>query len=171
MVFVISIICQVDIAIMLAPSSLSIVVMSPTRHPLPSSCLRAVHCRCTPLPITIELSSCCPLLSIAVALKVHRRCTCAIPHCPSLSRSWGAVPCRHSIHGHRATLFITVESPSIAIHCHPLLAIHLLLLSCRCVVHCCPLPLSPLLLSCCRAVHCRPLPTGAAIPGKEEDDA
>ena len=56
MAFVASIVSRVNIAIALAPSSLSIAAVSPTRHPLPSSCPCAVHCRCAPLSITVESS-------------------------------------------------------------------------------------------------------------------
>ena len=85
--FVASIVGRVDIAVALAPSSSSIVVVSPTRRPSPSSCPRAVHRRRAPLSFTVELSSCRSLPSIAVALEVHRRCARAVPRRPSPSRS------------------------------------------------------------------------------------
>jgi hypothetical protein len=81
--FVASIVGHIDIAVALAPSSSSIVVVSPTCRPLPTSCPCAVHCRHAPLYFTVESSLHCPSPSISVALEVHRHCACAVPHHPS----------------------------------------------------------------------------------------
>ena len=87
MAFVASIVGRVDIAAMLVPSLLSIVLVSPTRRPLLSSCPCAVHRRCAPLSFTVESSLRRPLPSIAIALEVHRHCARAVPRRPSPSRS------------------------------------------------------------------------------------
>ena len=96
--FVASIVGRIDIAVALASSLSSIVVVSPTRHPSPSSFPRTVHRHCALLSITVELSSRHPLLSIAIALKVHHRCAHVVPCRPTPSRS--VVPS------------ISIESPS-----------------------------------------------------------
>ena len=80
----------VDIAIALAPSSSSIIVESPSRRPLPSSCHRAIHRRCATSSISVNSSSCHPSPPICCALGLSP------PHsrCPLPSRSRHAVHCR-----------------------------------------------------------------------------
>ena len=90
--FVASIVGRVNIAVALAQSSSSIVVMLPMRCPLPSSCPHAAHRHRALLSITVEPSLHRPSPSIAVALKVHRRCTPTVPHRPSPSRGHHASP-------------------------------------------------------------------------------
>jgi hypothetical protein len=105
-------------------SSSSIIVESPSRRPLPSSCCRAVHCRCAMPSITVKLPLCCPLPHIAFVLSVHHHPPHAIPrhrgvvspslaveelsHRPLPSRSRHTVPlCRGAV-----TPFIAIEEPS-----------------------------------------------------------
>ena len=105
-------------------SSSSIIVESPSRRPLLSSCCRAVHCRCAVLSITVKLPLCRPLPHIAFVLSVHHRpphpVTChrgvvvlslaveELLHRPLPSRSCCTVPlCRGAV-----TPFIAIEEPS-----------------------------------------------------------
>jgi len=94
-------------------SSSSIVVKSPSRRSLPSSCCRhAVHYRSAAPSITVHLPSRCPSPPIAVVLSVHRRRARAVPRrrgavapslaveepsrCPLPSRRCRAVHCRRA---------------------------------------------------------------------------
>ena len=95
---------RVDIAIVLAPSSSSIVAESPSRRPSPSSCRRAVHRRCATPSITVNSPSHRPSPPIRCALGLsllHLRC-------PLLSRS------RHAAHCRRGAVVpsLAVEEPS-----------------------------------------------------------
>ena len=162
--------CHVNIAVALAPSLSSIVVVSPTRRPSPSSCPPTVHPCCAPLSITFKPSLHRPLPSIAFALKVCCHCDCVISCRPSPSRSHHAVPCRQV--AITPSIAIAPRRPSqLSPCCRPLPSIRLLLLSFHRVVHCCPLPTSPSPLSRHCAIYHHPLPAGVAIPGKEEDNA
>jgi len=133
-------------------SSLPIAVDSPSRHPLMSSCSRAVHRHLSP-SITVHRHAVhhCQV-TITPSLFIHRHCNCStLP-----SRSCCPSPCiaikepsRHPLP--RATPFITVEEPSITVNpstpfkppsLRPLLSITVESPSCR--------PLSPH-----RAVHHR----------------
>ena len=130
-----------SIPVVLAPSLLSIVVVSPTHCPLQLSYPCVVHCNCALLSITIELSSRHPLPSIAVALEVHCHCACTIPHRPSPLRSRRAVSCRQvavaqsiDVVSCHPSLWSPHPSPSIAVNlsisvelssCHPSLSIDL----------------------------------------------
>jgi len=80
-------------------SSSSIVVKSPLRHSLPSSCCRAVYRHSVAPSITVHLPSRCPSPPIAVVLSVHCQSARAVPcrrgavvHRPSPPRSHRAVP-------------------------------------------------------------------------------
>jgi len=133
-------------------SSSPIAVDSPSRHPLMSSCSRAIHCHPSP-SITVHCHAAhhrqvaiARQVDITPSLSDHHHCDCS----PSPSHSCCPSP------------YIAIKEPSrhplpsIAVaprrrspsRSRPSLSIRLLLSSCRRSVHCCPS-----LLSRRRAVH------------------
>jgi hypothetical protein len=111
-----SIVGRVNIAVALVPSSLSIVVVSPTRRPLPLSCPRSVHCRRAPLSITVESSLRRPL---PLPLRLHH---------PSPSNTVKELSCRplpssrhRAVHCPHATS--SIATVAIAVTVAPFIAI------------------------------------------------